>query len=464
MSVELELQSSNGNFSFVGPGREFLDVEAGRGMEPGDPKFTEKVFAKSLLKQGATLALETLHEKELVFPLKLHASTKDGVTAAIREINMIVNTAGCLLKWKDEGASAPTYFNLISGQLDDEYDFRVGQNNWLKCRLRLFTQPLGVSTKLGPRALTISSSATTISIGTAPLATFTATGMLAGDAAALIQAQLVAEGTEAISKYLAFSVLPASYVPFIPAPSMPGLASHSFVTAANTPGATYAHVVNPEDELAIWKAPSTTRFSYVGEQRLLVLARTPSGASVQPIFRRSESDNEILGISESMGVATPAATSAWQTLDLGAISTASSTLALNAPYGFAIEPLLGGGASRAIDVAAVVQLPEISTCFVNTKTNSGGSGEGLFAFDGISNAIWGAAYLGVPASGISPSSTFDLQEWTRYSRGGIPQAPVATGAPVFAMLLMPVGGNASTFATRTLKMNVNVLERTRYAF
>src|SRR5438128_1415786 len=108
--VKLTLRSNSGEITLT----PYLDVEAGKGMEPGDPRFTEKMFARSLLKQGATYALENLHEKELIYPVKLKAATKTALLELVEEINTILNTAGAQVEWQEEGSNKPTYFDLIS--------------------------------------------------------------------------------------------------------------------------------------------------------------------------------------------------------------------------------------------------------------------------------------------------------------------------------------------------------------
>lgn len=453
MATELELISASGNFNFAEPGNEFLDVEEGRGMEPGDPKFTEKVWARSLLKTGATLALEALHEKELVFPLKLRGATKDQLTASIQKINRIITTSGCQVKWQDEGASKPTYFDLISGQLDDEYDFRLGQNNWLKCRLRLFVQPLGYSSRNGARALMVAGSATTVVSGTGVVVTFHASGPLAGDAPALMQAQIFQRSST--GRYGAVSVLPSpEYIPYLAAASYVNF-HEQFKSDPKAPGATYMHRIATVGGFGTFEFGANNSGPYVGETRLLAVARTPSGATPFPIRRLYG------GTGFSGYMATPVATAVWGLLDLGVITTASSLVAAGNGYGFELElnsVSASAGASAVIDIAGVVQLPEISTCWLNTPLEKFAT-TSFVTFDGVSNEVRENGYIGVPASGI-PASGPGVQSVGLYARGAIPQiTPSATG-PMFAVLAAEQGGNMNTQITAAF----NVLERTRYVF
>src|SRR5205823_6461172 len=88
----------------------YLDPALGAGMDPQDPKFTNKVFGRSLLREGASLALTQLTEKELVFPLYL--GPVGGVASApvntsslmtlIQQINQCIESPGFTASWQPE--------------------------------------------------------------------------------------------------------------------------------------------------------------------------------------------------------------------------------------------------------------------------------------------------------------------------------------------------------------------------
>jgi hypothetical protein len=430
MSVELELESTNGNFSFTGAGREWLDVEEGQGMEPGDPSFTEKVFARSLLKYGASLALESLKEKELVFPLKLHAATKELLTALIQEINIIARTEGAVVRWKDEGATQSTYFTLISGQLDDEFDFRLGQNNWLKCKLRLFTQPLGFNeAKPSGVALNIHGTATTVAHGSNPVITFVGASQVGGDGPSLIRGiTAITSGTQNVEGPMAMSVLPTSSYITTWSPTAAHLIQHSQNVATNNAiGGFYVHMASTSD--IIWNVP--TESQYLGEQRVLAIARSPTTATT-PYLNFSTSSALTL---ES--VATVSATTQWQLYDLGIIPIGSIALL----EGF--QMLISKPFSSApVDVAGLVMLPDANTVWIVPKDYAVSS----LHFDGLMNAIY-----------IQEGSVFDL---THLARGAIPPLfPSTKTPPSIAFLQMPpLGLNVG------LTAKVSVVERTRYVF
>lgn len=650
MSVKAAINSSNGNVDIT----QYLAVEKGTGMEPGDPTFTEKIFARSLLKAGATLALEHLREKELVFPLILslpierlanpilnpsfaydgqgsttaaewttgpivginpgatltvhdipgyaqaasifglesycevhtagtlanegistgntipcvsgvpitiylsifeeiagqkiqlflgnaktfsqiaitqtnngwtrHSITltpsetgfikfcvrsvgtekinilftavsekepyKDGDSAGwkwngpagrsesenkhgktglanlIQEINTIIHTPGAKVEWQDEGATQPTYYDLISGQFDDEFDYRLSEKNALRGKLRLFTQPLGYVSKNGPRALMVQGVATTVQVGTAPIITFQASGVLDGDAPAVIQAQGIASTAAVEGRpdfYTAISVLPsASYIPYIPAASS-AIVLMTFFSEASAPGGTYAHFSNPHSAITVERGGyQQTKFNYAGEHRVLMAARTPSLAIVTPCRLYKYNTGFV-----NNTVATPLATSGWHLYDLGVITTASSALAAGESFFLALSVGIENVASAAIDFAGLIILPEQSTCWLTTLSGIPAQSKrmnGYTTFDGQAQAIRLGGYIGVPASGIS-ASIANVEgpfspDVTGYSRGAIPQIQAAASPPVLAMLWAEPNGSMSN----GVKLSINVLERTRYVF
>jgi hypothetical protein len=464
MSLKVAISSANGNVDVT----QYLMVERGAGMEPGDPTFTEKVFARSLLKQGATLALEHFREKELVMPLLLKATNKTNLANLVQEINTVINTPGAQLEWQDEGATQPTFYDVVSGQLDDDFDYRLSEKNGLRAKLRIFAQPLGYLNKFGARAVMVSGVATTLEVGSGPLQVFPASGLFDGDAQALIQAQ-VELTSQKTSGWFAFSLLPgASYAPYMTAPSV-SLATGSRTFTADTvaAGGTYAHWREWSGPLLLYTAPEAIKFSYVGETRLLVLARTPSGANVLPI--RTDRVNSPWGSQNGpvLGpVATPVATAQWIPYDLGTISRASAGLGSGDTFDYLVRgAITSPGASCAIDICAVVQLPDTNTIWLNTNA-SPVAFPAPIVFDGVTNAIRVGASMGVPASGIAPllGAKAMVHDLTSMTRGRIPPISASASSPVFAALAMDALSLSGGSLNKEMSVAINVLERTRYVF
>lgn len=468
MSVNLTIKSPNGTINLT----QYLTVEQGAGMEPGDPQFTEKVFARSLLKTGATLALEHLREKEMIFPLKLKAATKVALANLVRELNIILNTPGARVEWQDEGASQPTFFDLISGQFDDEFDYRLSEKNWLKGKLRLFTGPLGYKNEKGPRPLVVSNVPTTIKVGTSPVVVFNASGPLAGDGAALMQVQI---SSHMAGMFGAVSVLSSpSFTPWVPITAA-GATHLTFLSSATAPGPTYGHWIPNEaeygDVVANYMQEGALAPLYAGDQRILLSCRTPFGGrqvgvqvAIPSLFSNFSWEGPVATVgSGELG--------RWELLDLGVVSSASGTLAMGMPWnvGIRVASMSAFPASSAVDVAGIIVLPEAHTCWFQPFGAGLISEEVPLVFDGVTNTIHAGASMGVPASGIPALPGRVFSDVTLYTRGAIPQLIPAASPPIVAVLALKANGGESPESLRpsfitSVEVAINVLERTRYVF
>jgi hypothetical protein len=451
--TKLKIYSPNGNYELS----EYVMTQKGEGLDVAGPQFSNKVMAHSVLKVGGVLALEDLKEKEQIYPLRLHAASKRAVNEIVEEVGTLINTPGSQVEWQDFGESESTFWDIISGQIDIEENYWENAQNWLVGKLRLFVQPLGYFTRAGARAVGVSGVATTVRVGTSPVIVFPASGSIRGDGPALLQGQLVSEGVASSACY-AMSVLPSNeYIPFIPAASGAKFQS-SFATEANAPGGTYAHWVGIGGGTEIYEfSTASSKYSYVGENRILVAARTPAGAT--PICLRTVYQGFF---SEA---ATIAATTAWRLYDLGVINVASSYLNTGEKHKLQLRYAVTVGPSTAIDIGGMIQLPDKTTTFLNTGTYAASANLNYASFDGVANTVNIGGNLGVSASGIEKSvastGTANISELTGYSRGAIPPVP-ASNEPISVAFLVAgiVGGSMNK---KTL-VNVNVLERCRYMF
>lgn len=425
----------------------YLDVEAGKGMEPGDPHFTNKVFAHSLLKQGGTLALEDLQLKELVFPVKLKAASKAALAALVQQINRIMNTPETVLEWQDEGTATVTYFDLASGQFDDEYDYRLGVNNWLKGKLRLFTQPLGYPTPgKTPEALTVSGIATTTAVASVPLVVFTGASAVRGDGPALLGGIVEGENTGVGQPYVAMSLLPAhSYVPLYPAASgtiVGGVGSS--VATSNAISGSFARLATQ----SLGGAPAPLRWTFFnegvkpgyGNHRLLMIARTASIGGV--VFRFGNAKATISVATVTNTSFTEASGEEWRMYDMGILSLSEPEVNSGATTLFelsALHPTFTG----TLDIAGAVMLPENSTTWLH---DSGAEQTKKYTYDPVAAALLAGGGVQHDRSGLV--------------RGALPQLPAQATAPVVAFLYLPERSSLNRKVTAT----VNVLPRTRYIF
>jgi hypothetical protein len=430
MALHLELESSNGNLDLTG----YLDVNEGAGLDPSDPTYTNHVISTSLLKQGGTLALENLKPRQLVFPLKLKASSKDKLTALVREINVLINTAGCEVEWQDEGASAATYFDVIAGQLDAEFAFRMGQQAqpWLKAKLVLSVQPLGQAEK-GPRTLlmagTSAGNGATLT-ATSPVMVFMAGSPVRGDAPALAQAVLNGSNTV---HWTAFSLLPGTaYNPALPLASISAqVGAPSVALGATNNGwlRRFTRVTSSSPEFE-WKLPAATM--YAGMQRVLALvagSENSSGALFLTVNGAPAASANFSG-AEWPGTYKP--------IDLGPIALASGYLAEN---GLSLGLKYAGTSSYA-DLTGLVIIPDTSTVW----ERRGVDGSYRTTLDGPTNRVLDRV------EGVQAGRSVDV---TGLVRGQIPTVPVQA-APVFAFLRI------GALLEQQVTAYVNVLERFRY--
>lgn len=425
--LSVELQSANGNFVIAKDGVGYLGVNAGEGLDPADPQFTNKVFANSLLKQGGTLALEDLKLRELALPLTLQAASKDALNALVRQINVIVNTTGCELAWSDEGTTVVTYFDLASGQLDAEFDFRQGQQAqpMLKAKLRLFVQPLGRSSQNSGALAKAGGGGAEVS-GTPPVLVYHAASSLAGDAQALLSVNEV-EGPGPAKAFLsALSVLPnASYVPWIPAAS---LTTAWKATTANG----YSFLSGGASTVTVTREPTT----YFGNHRILALARlynnaSPARIAVEPSFTPFEGGaSGVLGATVS-----PASESRWFAVDCGVVSR-SSLAAINNQWSMSLST------TATIALYGFVMLPEDSTTWYNAPAEEN---SGRVEWGGVSGHV-------IRAGGIDVSGEV---------RGAIPTMAPGASPPTLAFLTHPLVNGPPT--VRKVE-GIQVQARTRYVF
>ena len=452
MSVEAKLVAPTGSFAITN----YLDVQAGQGMDPADPQFTNKVFAHSLLKAGGTLALEDFKLRELTFPLLLRATSKDALTAFVREINKVINSAGCELEWKDEGSSIVTFFQLASGQCDPEYDFRQGQtaNPLLKCKLRLFVQPLAVRER-SPRPLLIGGTAAangaTVA-GLQPITIVYGGSAIIGDAPALVRTSLYppSNGLEGYSRAIrAVSVLPASgYIPVY---------TTNDSTYATKGGAKPTVNAAAMEGKAFGIAPATiSKFTYslppatlyAGPQRMFLVAQA-SPANLTEVYAEwpdwPATRTETVKINNA---------TVWGLMDMGVINVPSAAIAENEQ--FSIRVFTSAASTAWCQINGIILLPDNTTSYFNEEQQSEKPEliPRVCVFDGVT----GRVVAGVPPSGEEVNGVRDV---TGGVHGALPLADPENGAPVVAVLDFPA---VSTHLGSPNHVTVNVLERTRYVF
>ena len=535
----------------------YVVVNPGDGLDPADPAFTQRVWSRSLLKEGATLALEQLVEREMQFPLKLGpiggvAGSPQNLTATlglVQQINQILETPGAMMTWQPPGASQPTTFDVLSGIVESQYNYRAEQQSWEFANLRVFTQPLGRAA--GPRRY-----ATASGVGPLLMITPYASGggqviaastqnavagfggvsqggvpsggifywgspSLAGDAPAQLQISYVGPmpnnatvyGT---APYAAVSLLPDQYYqPLITAPEFTilhqgpgavaglvtqqnGIASQSLLLHTNGNAAAAALLdVNPLQSASSGIEPTQ---AWAGQHRLFAIARasgyaTGLGATSPYVELLTTSPN----VQNSTGILTVPLGPDYAPYDLGTVAFRAS----ESPQQIQVGMYTNGGATMCgLEIAGLVILPDSATWFFNPSfvqpsqygyplgissllTNGLPSAPytNTFLIDSVVDdqfLYWGQSQTFAPSPlGSVPSSV----RVTPYSRGLAPAPDPKNGLPIIAILGVNPGVSPSSGGVdftgagwsvsgaswanpqnlRTMAQ-VNVLERTRYAF
>jgi len=374
----------------------YVDVQEGDGLDLADPQFTSKVWGRSLLKPGATLALTQFTEKELVFPLLLgpiggqSLSNLPAVLQFVTSINQIGETPGCVLEWQPDGASQPTYFDGLGAQADIDYSYRKEGQGWTKVTLRFFCAPFGRTA--GPRPYAAASgvgplllispyasgganilTASGIGFGASPQKgpvgassgiSYWGSPSLAGDAPTALQVSYVGPLPNTatnlgLTPYVAMSVLPDRY--YRPLITTAEIAAVNATTVRSTTAiaSQYLSVFTGADRMVFSPIPNqllqTTggpAQNYVGEHRLFAIARASNGAGT-------------LQTQQNLYVSYPTTATVtsidWQPYDLGTFTLRPSQYAANIGITIAVNhPHLPG----ALDVAGLVMLPDNSTWFL----------------------------------------------------------------------------------------------------
>lgn len=466
---------------------QYLRLQPDQGTDPANPESTQRVFARSLLKEGATLALEQNVEREWQFPLALKGTTSSVVSGTlVQQINQILQTPGATGSWQDAGMSQPTYFDVLSGQVAVQYDYFVGAQAWCKVNLMIFTLPFGRT--IGPRAYARASAAGPLlmispyavngspiggastqagiaGFGCAPLGGssgvfWLGSPSLAGDAPSLLLVSATGNaGTLASAAVL--SVLPDGNYPV--SPGLTGFGAITYTYGASVIGgfAYGAGVGSTQGTLQFTTQPlNPTVLAYpgnwAGQHRLFAVARA-SGTWGQ--LRTAASQVVDRPTVASVG---PPGTE-WGLYDLGAITIRGSQSGFTGGYLDLLVPSVAGvGANAALDVSTIYMFPESTTCFSGASAIANApAADNTFLFDDT----LAEQFVEVSSSG-HPASPAGLRGWnvgltriTPYTRGLVPKPDPKNGIPIIAILQ---AGASSLNPGVLSQAQVAVLERARY--
>jgi hypothetical protein len=464
----------------------YVVVDPGQGLDPADPAFTQRVWSRSLLKAGATLALEQLVEREMMFPLKLGpiggvAGSPQNLSATlklIQQINQIIETPGATMTWQPPGASQPTTFDVLSGLVESAYNYRAEQQSWEIVNLRVFTQPLGRTPAIrayalasgpGPITYVVPSTYTTPSPNAI---TYYGNPSLAGDAPAKLVITTMGASN---SNYQAF-------VSLFPDPTYPPMSASQITNAAGgfryTPSAP-AGVVCPLfgffDTITwtpIWQGGFffnnfTPPIGWEGLHRIFVFARGSANPVIQwDQLYVSAAEGNLTAVSAGQGASIQPGPF-WGLYDLGTVSVRGSE-----SFNDSFLEVSKANASSAVDIGGVFMLPDNSTWFLQTGINPVTAQSNNFGSLVLDDTV-AEQFAGGELAVVSPSGPYTNQlgvvTRTSLSRGLVPQPDPKNGLPIIAVCTMPANSAslpesypALSGAYRGIETGVWVLEQTRY--
>lgn len=296
----------------------YVRVSPGEGLDPFDSDMLEYGMTDNPGIEGPSLLSVLAGAREMVFPLHVtptktanYPDTKQGLHNQIRDINAnLKNAGGTRLAWQDEGATDPTYYNVIAARFESDYSFRRHQKLWATGTLRVWTAPYGHTgtyRSLGAAA------------GTGAGVAFAVPhGSIAGDVPAWARYVVTAGSFPPpfAGRALGVAVVPSGYSWDIPVGSLvagdvagsvadpAGLGSYSLGIAA-TAVATWFDG-GWTDFAIMGLSPATM---YEGRNRILAIARGPYE------FAAFTDENVMIGYGAASAVTSPG----HNTLDLGVL-------------------------------------------------------------------------------------------------------------------------------------------------
>lgn len=493
MAPTLILNSNNaGNGNLSVDVSQYLDLTPDSDMDTYDPGWSNKVLGHSLLREGATLALEDRQAKELTFPVKFNAASRTAVQLLVTQVNQILSSPGATYSWQDTGTSQPTIFDSIIGEFQVKYKYREQEKFWVTGDLKLTTQPFGRAT--GPRPYAAASGVGPLLIispyassGANVLGASTQAGVsgfggqqqgassgvfywgnpsMIGDAPALLQISYVgplpntATNTGVVPN-VAVSLLPDQfYQPLITAPEI-AFANLNGVTsrriAQTSVASSYVQLrangqINAYDTYSFTPlgAPSDIAFEptrlWEGQHRLFAIAR----ASVAGAGANAALSPQAGPLVKNSTVATIAPGPDWGLYDLGTFGLRASAFPQTS---IQIRAALSvqAGASAALDLAALVMLPDSATWFMNPTqiipsqygypinlASAWGAGGAAWTNTLLLDDVVGDQYLYLGTSqSAAPSplgSTGSATSISAYARGLMPRPDPKNGVPIIAIL------------------------------
>ena len=335
-----------------------------------------------MLKEGATLSLTQLTEKELTFPL--HLGPVGGAVGApatltdtlhlIQKITQILETPGAICTWQPPGASQATTFDILTGQFEPAYSYWAENQKWESGNLRIFTEPLG--RMAGPRLYATASGVGPLllispyaSSGAQAIGASTQAGVsgyggqqqgassgvfywgspsLAGDAPAQLQISYVGPlpngaSNMGVTPYAVVSLLPdQNYRPLFPIGEAVNFGSLDLINQKGAVASQYGDSSIATIGLNVTPSAGVVTQAWAGLHRMFAIARASAGpASLQMLSGPLVKDSMAVQINPGD----------WQLYDLGTISFKASQSPYQLP-GIDYQVYFSADAVSAVDITA----------------------------------------------------------------------------------------------------------------
>lgn len=212
----------------------YLRVNPDDSMDPQGAPFVEPAFTETPFSDGQPLISTTVSNREQMWPVYLKDPTflKDQLHALIQSINNAAAVRPLLLEWRDDGASASTFYDVQFVRFEPDYNFRRSQRGYGAGSLHVWTSGYGHT---GTTRVAATAAGTGIFLSV-PIAS------LAGDAPALLDTTIHAGAVlPSLGRIVAVApITNPSYAARIPAASLtsaqPGA---SLIGASGADGSQY---------------------------------------------------------------------------------------------------------------------------------------------------------------------------------------------------------------------------------
>lgn len=360
----------------------YLNAVEGEGLDPAPGGILDPQFASSSVGDGQGLVNINVRNSESVWPLHLKAASKDALHTLVQTLRRKLSEPGVRVEWRDDGATLSTFRDLEFGRWEPGYRYHRARHFMLSGSLRCWAEPYGHT-------------ATERIVGTAagsgPMLTVSVPSV-AGDTGARLVCAITGVATLGGELNVwGVSVVPSGVLTEWRAASISADITATLIGASGVVGSQYRGIYFG----ASTSAPSTEfhipQASLVGDQRLLMLARTPNlaGCYMRAIVNGANQPTAYLSSTYPLyPIAVP--WTGWQLVDLGvlrlppsAVRPATTTVVMTGRLASYAGSL---AASPGMHVGAFYVVPEARTSIVVDTT--GPSLPGRMTFDAVNDAVY----------------------------------------------------------------------------